>query len=101
LAIFPADIHSSFVRQYFDRCCREETRSKSVSVNTDERSIETYLVSLTESMKLKIGHDFHIFEDEILVAVEELFLLKTVSSHEFQLVVVVESSEQHRMIRCL
>lgn len=58
-----------------------------------------HLVAETEPMQLKVGHDFHVLKDEILVTVDKFELLETITSHLAQHLFSVNPAEQHRMIR--
>jgi len=49
-------------------------------------------------MQLEIGHDLHILEDEVLVAIGELELLEAVAGHVAKLGVVVDSAEEHGVV---
>jgi hypothetical protein len=62
---------------------------------------KTHLVTLAETVKLKVGHHLHVLEDEVLVAVEELLLLQAVPSHEAERLLVVEAAEEHGVVRGL
>lgn len=95
--------------QHADLPCVQETtlvqsilpnrlkRKESQNLAPDIGGSKIHLVALAERLKFGIGHDLHVFNHIVIVALAEFRLLQTALGHLTYLVPVEQAAEEHGM----